>query len=202
MPTFKPKANKKIKVNKKNTTTLDGKHKEFMNQFITDEYDKIPELKKEYQEHKKFLTSSNSNSNSIENIMDIKDRMIEINQIIKDLKNKKNEYFLDNSKFIFEYFENKKDISNNENKGKSQSKSQLVDKFFKIKNENNNLNENINKNIVQKYLCNIDESFLDINTFLRPTDICQYCFKGELIPLDDEGILICNVCFKNVPYLI
>lgn len=207
MPTFKPKANKKIKINKKNTTTLDGKHKEFMNKFMTDEYDKIPELKKEYQEHKQFLINTNSNTNntttSIENIMEIKDRMIEISQIIKELKNKKNEYFLDNSKFIFEYFENKKDISNNENKGKNcQSKSQLVDKFFKIKHENNNFNENINKNIVQKYLCNIDESFLDINTFIRPTDICQYCFKGELIPLDDEGVLICNNCSVNVPYLI
>jgi len=207
MPTFKPKANKKIKINKKNTTTLDGKHKEFMNKFMTDEYDKIPELKKEYQEHKNFLTNSTSNSTStsasIENIMEIKDRMIEISQIIKELKNKKNDYFLDNSKFIFEYFENKKDISNNENKGKNgQSKSQLVDKFFKIKHENNNFNENINKNIVQKYLCNIDESFLDINTFIRPTDICQYCFKGELIPLDDEGVLICNNCSVNVPYLI
>ena len=205
MPTFKPKANKKIKINKKNTTTLDGKHKEFMNKFMTDEYDKISELKKEYQEHKKFLinSTSNSNSTSIENIMEIKDRMIEITQIIKELKNKKNDYFLDNSKFIFEYFENKKDISNNENKFKNcQSKSQLVDKFFKIKHENNNFNENINKNIVQKYLCNIDESFLDINTFIRATDICQYCFKGELIPLDDEGVLICNNCSVNVPYLI
>jgi hypothetical protein len=211
MPTFKPKANKKIKINKKNTTTLDGKHKEFMNQFMTDEYDKIPELKKEYQEHKKFLANINSNTNSssssssssIENIMEVKDRMIEISQIIKELKNKKNEYFLDNSKFIFEYFENKKDISNNENKSKNtQSKSQLVDKFFKINNDNNNFNENINKNIVQKYLCNIDESFLDINSFIRATDICEYCFKGELIPLDDEGVLICNNCSVNVPYLI
>ena len=207
MPTFKPKANKKIKINKKNTTTLDGKHKEFMNQFMTDEYDKIPELKKEYQEHKKFLANINSNTNSssssIENIMEVKDRMIEISQIIKELKNKKNEYFLDNSKFIFEYFENKKDISNNENKSKNiQSKSQLVDKFFKINNDNNNFNEHINKNIVQKYLCNIDESFLDINSFIRATDICEYCFKGELIPLDDEGVLICNNCSVNVPYLI
>ena len=40
------------------------------------------------------------------------DRLEEINFSIKELKEKKNKYFLDNSKFIFEYFENKKNINN------------------------------------------------------------------------------------------
>jgi hypothetical protein len=200
MPTFKPKANKKIKLNKKNGTTLDGKHKEFMNTFMLDEYANMPELKKEYLSHKITL-NNNTNELSIEQIMEIKDRMIEINKLIKDMKSKKNDYFLDNSKFIFEYFENKKNISNNENKVPN-TKCKLVDNFFKIKNDDVNVNENINKNIVHKYLCNIDESFLDINSFIRPVDVCQYCFKGELIPLDDEGVLICNNCSVNVPYLI
>jgi hypothetical protein len=34
--------------------------------------------------------------------MDMKDRIKEIDETIKELKNKKNNYFLDNSKFIFE----------------------------------------------------------------------------------------------------
>jgi hypothetical protein len=41
-----------------------------------------------------------------------------------------------------------------------------------------------------------------MNSFVRETDICQYCYKGEMIPLDDEGVLICNVCSINIPYLI
>ena len=45
MPNFKPKSNKKIKFNKKASVTLDTKHKEFLNEFTKDEYDKIPELK-------------------------------------------------------------------------------------------------------------------------------------------------------------
>ena len=61
---------------------------------------------------------------------------------------------------------------------------------------------NKNKNIVQKYLSNIDETCLDINAFVRETDICQYCYKGEMIPLDDEGVLLCNNCSVNIPYLI
>jgi hypothetical protein len=99
MPTFKPKANKKIKINKKNTTTLDGKHKEFMNQFMNDEYDNIPDLKKEYVSLKNNL-ETNYTKLSIEQIMDIKDRLLEISKTIKDLKTKKNDYFLNNSKFI------------------------------------------------------------------------------------------------------
>jgi hypothetical protein len=85
------------------------------------------------------------------------------------------------------------------------SKNQLVYSIFKIKqNEDNNvnINENKTKNIVQNYLKNIDESFLDMNAFVRETDICQSCFKGEMIPLDDEGVLVCNNCAVNVPYLI
>ena len=41
-----------------------------------------------------------------------------------------------------------------------------------------------------------------MNSFIRVTDICQSCYKGELIPLDDEGVLICNECAVSIPYLI
>ena len=141
--------------------------------------------------------------------MDAKDRIKEINILIKELKDKKNNYFLDNSKFIFEYFENKKNITNIDPNSTSSNKSttsknQLLFNFFKIQNDNKdtNITENRNKNIVQKYLSNIDETFIDMSSFVRSTDICQHCFKGELIPLDDEGVLICNACAVNIPYLI
>ena len=49
MPSFKPKATKKIKVSKRYSTTLDGKHKEIMTDFSKDEYDIIPRLKEEKQ---------------------------------------------------------------------------------------------------------------------------------------------------------
>ena len=37
MPSFKPKTNKKIKYNKKHAITLDGKHKEILNEYSKDE---------------------------------------------------------------------------------------------------------------------------------------------------------------------
>ena len=202
MPSFKPKTSKKIKVCKKYTSSLDSKHKEFVNEFIKDEFDTIPTLKEERYILNKQLELEHKLT--IEQIMESKDRIKDINKIIKELKNKKNNYFLNNSKYIFEYFENKKNINNIEDTNKVvTSKNQILFNIFKIKQEKDqNINENINKNLVQKYLSNIDDSFLDMNAFVRDSDICQNCYKGEMIPLDDEGVLICNICAVNIPYLI
>ena len=200
MPTFKPKTNKKIRISKKYSTTLDGKHKEFVNDFIKDENDIIPRLKEEQNELKMLLKDTTL---PIEQIMEFNDRIREISETIKELKGKKINYFLDNSKFIFEYFENKKNINNNDVVKGHTSKNQILRDLFKVKKDANNAeNMDENKNIVQKYLSNVDESFIDMNSFVRETDICQYCFKGEMIPLDDEGVLICNICSINIPYLI
>ena len=202
MPSFKPKTSKKIKVCKKYTSSLDSKHKEFVNEFIKDEFDTIPRIKEERYMLNKQLELDNKLT--IEQIMEIKDRIKDINETIKELKHKKNNYFLNNSKYIFEYFENKKNINNIEETNKVvTSKNQLLFNIFKIKQEKDkNIDENKNKNLVQKYLSNIDESFLDMNAFVRDSDICQNCYKGEMIPLDDEGVLICNLCAVNIPYLI
>ena len=211
MPSFKPKATKKIKVCKRYSTTLDGKHKEIMTDFSKDECDIIPRLKEEKQQLLQQISNSthNSNTNSslpIEQVMEIKDRIKEIKNTINEIKSRKNNYFLDNSKYIFEYFENKKNIDNTDESGETgnSSKSQMLFNFFKIQKteKDNSLSENRNKNIVQKYLSNIDESFIDMNLFVKSTDVCQSCYKGELIPLDDEGVLICNVCAVSIPYLI
>jgi len=210
MPSFKPKTVKKIKVNKKNSTTLDGKHREFVNEFNKDENDRIPKLKQEkalikaiLEKEKEKGTEDNTEENSltIEQIMDYHDKLRDITAEIKSLKSKKVDYFLDNSKYIFDYFENKKDISIG---NVVTNKNKKLESFFKINSsaDSSNMIESKNNNIFQKYLSNIDETFLDINSFLRQTDICQSCYKGELIPMDDEGVLICNLCFKNVQYLI
>ena len=199
MPSFKPKNVKKIKIPKKNLVTLDNKHKEFLNEFAKDEIDHLPTLREEKYNLKNKLLSETQEL-SIEQKMDIGDRVNEINEKIKMLKNKKKEYFLDNSKYIFDYFENKKSISSGTSSGLS-NKNKFIEDFFKINNNTKNENNN-NNNIVHKYLTNIDDSFLDINEFVSQNNICNYCFKGELIPIEDEGLLVCNICSRNIPYLI
>jgi len=208
MPSFKPKTLKKICVNKKDSTTLDGKHNEIVDSFAKDETDKIPKLKSERKQLREKLEANTiENTLGIEQVMDIRDKISEITQNIRGLKNKKNDYFLDNSKYIFEYFEDKKNISSGTDiPVKTTAKHRALDMFFKIKNDDLSSSANTeitnNNNILSKYLSNIDETFLDMNAFVKSTDICNTCFKGELIPLDDEGVLICNSCFVNIQYLI
>jgi hypothetical protein len=203
MPSFKPKSNKKFKFNKKTSITLDIKHKEFLNEFTKDENNTIPDFKIERHELKQKLIDS-CDELTVEQKLDIEDKIIDLTEKIRETKSKKKEYYLDNSKFIFEYFENKKSISDGNSVQASTTKSKLVNSFFKIKQDNTDeLKQQLeNNNIVIKYLSNIDESFLDVNSFICQTDICKICNKGELIPLEDEGIMVCNTCSRSIPYLI
>jgi len=199
MPSFKPKSNKKIKFNKKSAITLDTKHKDFLNEFSKDE-DYIRNYKYEINTLKQKL----SEELTIEERLDIQDRITELKELINETKLKKKDYFLDNSKFIFEYFENKKNISTGTNTQTVTNKTKLVNNFFKIKEDDevNKIIQKDNNNIVLKYLTNVSDDFLDINNFVYPTDICQVCHKGELIPLEEDGVMVCNVCSRSIPYLI
>jgi len=203
MPSFKPKSNKKIKFNKKTAITLDTKHKEFLNEFSKDEYiivdykNQLNELKQKFENEKETLT--------IESKLEITDRINELKENIKETKYKKRDYLLDNSKYIFQYFENKKNISGGSKTEAHTNKSKAVNNFFKIKEEiDNSINiiQKNNDNIVLKYLSNVSDDFLDVNNFVYQTDVCQFCHKGELIPLEEEGIMVCNSCSRTIPYLI
>jgi hypothetical protein len=81
MPSFKPKTNKKIKFNKKSSITLDGKHKEFLNEFSKYDTDVIPELKLKKQELKQKLLDEIDSLN-LEQRLDITDK---INDIKKNI---------------------------------------------------------------------------------------------------------------------
>lgn len=203
MSSFKSKSNKKIKFNKKSTITLDTKHKEFLNEFSKGELN-IQEYKYEIQTLQNKM-SEEKNNISIEERLDYSDRIIELKEIIKSIKSKKKEYLLDNSKYIFEYFENKKNISTGIKSQMVTNKSKLVNDFFKIK-EDIDLNslgqKDNNNNIVLKYLSNVSDDFLDVNNFIYQTGICLICHKGELIPIEEDGIMVCNICSRSIPYLI
>ena len=124
MPSFKPKTSKKIKMSKISTTTLDGKHSEMVEEFRKDEDDRIPLLKQERDNLRQQLATNTISVNNDENCvmvpltieqkMDIKDRIGELTQEIKNIKARKKEYYLDNSRYIFDYFESKKNISSGE----------------------------------------------------------------------------------------
>lgn len=190
MPIFKPKNSKILQLSVKNATTLDTKHKAIIEEFNYDENELLPKLK----ETKKKLKSQYMSSYTVDAILDIKEQIKDINRQIKDIKTAKNNYFLDNSKYVFEYYEAKKTAS------EGNGESTLLNKFFNISDGTTQETKTIST--VQKYLANVDDTFLDINNFVVQTDICQKCHDGELIAIDHEGMLVCNKCSVTVQFLI
>ena len=194
MPNFKPKTTKKIQVDYRSSVTLDGKHKDILNTIKKEEEVDYPEL----SEKRKLLESiiENNEYSTIDEKLDIQDKIKEIKMKMRIIKKSKKEYLLENAKDVFKYFENKKNI------GKTEIKSKRLNSFFKIDSSNNNETDENTKNIVTSYLSRINSDFIDVNNYVIPTNICERCNKGELIPMDEEGILICNKCFINKQYLI
>jgi len=197
MPTFKPKTNKKINVEKNKIITLDGKHHEILDNFNEKHIHDIPKLKEQKKSLKKVLNTLVL-PKQIEEKLDIEDKIGEISKKIRDIKLEKKHYLLTNSKHIFDYFENKKNIINCE-----VSSNRILAKFFKVDTSNNDTKQyNKTNDIVCNYLKNVDESFLDVNNYINNSNICNSCNKGELIPIDEDGLLVCNHCAKSIPYLI
>ena len=191
MPNFKPRTNKNIKVDKNYIVTVDNKHNQIINEFNIKEKN-IPKYQEKIFLLEKELVDHSGNINHLNKI----NQEIEIlNNKINKIKKNKMDYLLDNSKYIFDYFECKKDISKNNNK------KVILNNFFnssKAKQplENNDKDINISK----KYLINVDESFLDINDYVEQSFKCS-C-GGEYIPVEYDGIMICKSCFKQVMHLI
>ena len=195
MPNFKPKASKKIKVNNKSIVTLDSKHNEKMKEFYDISKNVLPKLEKRKKEIKKIL--KNNTINLIEKL-DLEDELKDIRLKIKKMKNKKKEYLLENSEYIFEYFEKKKNISKN-----GEKKIKVMHSFFNKKNEKTIRKNNDQKTTtnINKYLVNLDDSFLNINNYIYNYEYCKNC-GGEYIPVDYEGLIICNKCGLQKQYLI
>ena len=106
MPNFKPKTKKKLQINKKSTITVDNKHNEKMRELYNIRKKKIPFLNKK----KKELVNKMLHETVLEKKLDLQDRLREVKANISRLKQLRKTYLLDNSKYIFDYFEKKKEI--------------------------------------------------------------------------------------------
>ena len=202
MPSFKPKSVKQIVVNEKSATTLDGKHTQMLKIFENNENVIIPSIEKEIENLKQRLEKNNQNDNitnkeqlSNKDIKSINLRIKNLEKKIIKIKNEKNEYFLQNASYIFDYFEQKKNLED------GQSKTTKLNAFFNLAPKTQKPLE-LCTDAVKKYLRNIDENFLDIDEFVIPMDICQSCKEGELIPIDHDGIIVCNKCSATTKYLV
>jgi hypothetical protein len=188
------------------SNTIDEKHSELMEYFHENETVVIPKLIEEKKRLKQLLKKTDENE--IEKYMDLKDEITKLSEKIFSLKKEKKNYYLNNAKYIFQYFEDKKKIcsgDNNQNVNK-------VNSFFKIKEtipsstltvEHPPSNDNT-KSVYQNYWKNVKNEITNIQDFVISSDICESCREGEMIPQDEDGILICNnqTCGKFISYII
>jgi len=191
MPNFKPKTAKKIKFNKKKIT-LDKTHKDKMSEFCDIKNVLIPN----YNENIESLKKEFYEINNLERKLQIKTEIKEIKTEIKKKEKEEKNYLLRNSKFIFNYFESKKKLS----QGCCDKKKILHNFFDKNYDNNKKDNEESNKNL-NSYLKNVNSNFFNIENYKKNYDICNKC-SGELIPVDNKGILVCKKCCIQTKYLI
>jgi hypothetical protein len=165
------------------------------------------ELKKKYKETKKTILNIEINN--------------ELNKKINYLKKEEKKYLLKNSKYIFQYFEEKKNISKN-------NKTNSIHSFFTLQPNNNLINiddslkhiedkkneeennefvSNItyvsNKKKYEKYWKNVNNEILSIHDYIIDINLCTFCKIGELISQEEDGILICNnnKCGIMIPHI-
>ena len=186
---------------KKQINTLDEKHSEIMSQYHINETEFLPKLECDIDDLKQKVKTLKPNQ--IDEFMEIKDTIRKKRQEIKIIKTQKKNYLLENSKYIFEYFEQKKDISS----GGGKQNTNVLNHFFKIKSTDSSKTTQqymASRNAYQKYWKNVNNEITNLQDYLISSDLCITCEKGEMIPQDEEGILICNnnQCGKFITYIV
>lgn len=217
MSNFKHRNDKNIKIDKKVGMTLDNTHKEKLEEFHHNISILAPELEKKKKEFKQQLNNiikeekeyilSHGSSNNPKHIKQIKafqkkkhllaSQINNIRNKLKKIKHEKKEYFLNNSKHIFSYFEEK---SNNINEDDNQI---VVYSFFNkdLRDKTKQMSEE-NITHVKKYMRNIDDTNIDMDDYYVDVETCKSCKKGEMVPIEFEGIMVCKLCHKQERYFV
>jgi hypothetical protein len=195
MPSFKPKAAKKILKKHSIKITMDNKHNEKMQEFHNIELNILPKIDENIQNLKKAYKKNKNKSNLMEDNLQIKEDIRELTKKKKEMKNKKKKYLLENAEFIFDYFDKKKDLTEDTNKTK------ILHSFFNKTNKEEEEETEINN--IQQYLINQDYKYINLNDYIKLTDICEKIkCHGELVSVEHEGVKICNKCGIRTHYLL
>ena len=181
--------------------TIDEKHSQILDNIHSVETTQIPQLEAERAELRSHLGQL-TDDDDIDVRMEIQDRIRDIGVKLKTMRALKNKYLLDNVPYIFNYFEEKKKISTGENSTKN-----VLNSFFKVKQTPEEASAALGQASRQKYhnyWKNVNREYCNTSDYNVVTDVCQSCRTGELIPQDEEGILICNnkKCGVYVQYIV
>ena len=201
---------------KTSSITLDNKHNELIKKYKNDETVVIPKYREEIQKLKKMLLKNKKKmSNEI-----IQDKIKILQNKIISLEKDKNEYFLENAKYLFCYFEKKKNINNQDieennieqninSLNENNSKKNIINSLFNIPNKtnisdhdenndldndnnNNNDNDNDNDNDLE-YREDLDEYTFDYFNSFDNKDIIDRYFHN----IDNNYINFSKYIYQN-----
>lgn len=189
MPTFKPKNTRQIPKNIRDAATLDGTHEKQLDLFEHRRNSVIPGLESELT----VLRRKKRTGDVVER-SEARRQITELKTKIRVLIAEEKEYFLTNGPLVFKYFEDKKMIAQGEART-------TVSNFFG-KSPASSIKSS--DSTVQRYLANMDDSYIIHGNYHASSEsmTCATCRVGELIPVEHEGVLVCNKCGSCMPYLI
>jgi len=185
--------------------TIDEKHSELLELFERNREIVLPKLQEEIEDLKK--TAKLLEDHQIEEYMDLRDKIIAIKTKIREIKHQKKKYLMENSQYIFDYFEHKKDIST----GGGKQNTKTLNTFFKIRTasgSDDSANQSdkyaVARQKYQNYWKNVNGELVNLQDFVIAANICDICGSGELIHQDEEGIMICNnpKCGTFITYIL
>lgn len=185
--------------------TIDEKHNDIMQMYYVIENETIPNLQTEI--NNLIETAKHTKQRKNEKYYDMIDTIKKKKTELKKLQDSKQQYLLDNSKYVFHYYEEKQKI----NAGENIINKTSINNFFKIKGnteESSDLNSdkyNQSKRVYQNYWKNIGvNETLHLQEYVMDSEQCLLCNQGELVPLEEEGVLICNnvQCGKFVIHIV
>lgn len=201
MASFKTKNKKKIIYDKR--ITLEAKHNEIINN-IDEEHDHYENRTQELEYLNNKLEELNKDKKkNINEIIIIKDKIIEINEINSKNKTQEIDYFLDNGKLLFDYYETKEKVSKKKeriNNIKNTNTSKSVIDYFGTKKYNNDDDNNTKDSIVNEYFFNTDKNYVKTIKNVN-VDYCEKCNMEKILYLS-EGKVICKGCGDETLILI
>jgi hypothetical protein len=189
------------KISGKNVT-LDKKHTEMLDEFKYNKEVLIPKYNTEIETLEKILNNT-KNKKKMDKLEITENKIKELKNAIYKLEKDRKEYFLNNSKYIFDYFEEKKNITSNVDSKVSVNSSKINQFFYIDEPEEENVQVTEEKSsTIDKYFYNINNSFLNYDNYCYESDICNFCNKGEMLYAETDGICVCNNCSRSMKYLI
>jgi hypothetical protein len=205
MASFKTKTKKKVSYD--NRITLEAKHNEIIdkltsNSDLTDYYNtEINSCENEIKELEK------NRIENIDEIIDLQDRIIEIKEQLKNIDNQEIDYYLDNGKLLFDYYETKEKVATGQDKIVNNIKSKAVGdnkksviNYFSATSPKVETTIHSKDDIVNDYFFNTDENFIK-KTKGESIDICTKCNIEKILYLS-EGKVICKNCGDETEILI